>query len=218
MFEPLRKAIAAQYTAFRAPRPREVPGCACCTSPDELAAMVAAPREALGPRELDLYARQAISTIGSRADFRYYWPRLAELAIGGELLTDTEVLFGKPLYGAHHTWPVEEQDALQQLATGIGLWLAAEPLEPGDVDMWVCSIGLLAENITDPRGFLAPLLTDSVAAWANLRALVDWNTGSVRKTSRLTNAFWENAPESAARVFHWITTEPRAIDAYRAAT
>jgi hypothetical protein len=110
MFKPLREAIAAQYLAFAAARPDDVRGCACCTTSQQLAAIVSAPREVLGAAELDFYARKAMTTVGTVADFRYYWPRLAELALTDEILTDTEVLFGKPLYGAHYTWPKAEQD------------------------------------------------------------------------------------------------------------
>jgi hypothetical protein len=216
VFQPLRDAIAAQYESFRAPRPGVVRGCACCTTPKQLAALVAAPREALGPAELDFYARKAMTTVGTSEDFRYYWPRVAELAIRGELLTDTEVVFGKPLYGAHYTWPLEEQRALTRLATALGERLAAEELEPSGVDMWACAIGLLSERLEDPRGFLRPLLAEAPAAWANLRSLLEWNREDLRKKRRLTNAFWENAPASASFVLDWITSEPRAVDAARA--
>ena len=216
MFEALQAAIAAQYAAFTAPRPRDVEGCACCTAPEEIAALIAAPREALSAQDLDFYARKAMTTVGTVPDFRYYWPRVAELALTGQLLTDTEIVFGKPLYGAHHTWPAEERAALRQLAAAIGQWLAAEEQEPGDVDMWVCAVGLLAERMADPRVLLAPLFGDSPAAWANLRALVDWNRERMQKKHRLGNAFWESAPESAALLFEWLTTEPRAHEAARA--
>lgn len=216
MFEPLRDAIAMQYASFRAPQPRVVQGCAWCTSRDELGALVAKSREALGAPQLEFYARKAMTTVGTVSDFRYYWPRLAELAINGEFLTDTEVVFSKPLYGAHHTWPIEEQNALKDLAAAIGQWLAAEELEPGDVDMWVCAVGLLSEHLADPRTFLAPLLCDSAAAWTNLRALVEWNGPYVDKKHRLANALWENAPESASLIFGWITSEPQALAAARA--
>ena len=62
MFEPLRAAIVAQYEAFGAARPQTVVGCEYCTTPGELRALVAKPREELGARELDFYARKALTT------------------------------------------------------------------------------------------------------------------------------------------------------------
>lgn len=216
MVELLEDAIAAQYAAFTVPRPRQVEGCACCTTAEQLAALVSAPREALGARELDFYARKAMTTVGTVSDFRYFWPRLAELSITGALLADPEVVFGKPLYGDHTTWSAEEQHALKQLAAAIGLWLAAEEQEGGAVDTWVCAVASLVEGLADPREFLAPLLSEAPAAWANLRALVNWNAKTIQKKQRLANAFWENAPAIADLLFRWITTEPRAREAARA--
>jgi hypothetical protein len=216
MFEPLRTAIAAQYAAFRALRPRVVTGCSCCTSPDDLAALVAAPREELGAGALAFYAHKAMTTVGTVEDFRYFWPRLAELALDAQFLTSTETVFGKPAYGAHHAWPAEEQEAIRSLAAALGAWVAAEELEPDLVDSWVCAIGLLSEKLDDPRRFLSPLLADAPVAWGNLRALVEWNEDTVRRKGRLASSFWENAPEGAALMLDWLQTEPRLIEAARA--
>lgn len=216
MFEPLQAAIAAQYVAFRSPRPRVVTGCPCCTTPAELAALVAAPREALAPGALERYAAKAMTTMGSVADFRYFWPRLAELAVEGRLLTSVETVFGKPAYGQHHIWPEEEREALRGLAAALGTWLAAEEVDADLVDTWACAIGRLSEGLDDPRRFLGPLLGDSPPARANLRALVEANEATARRKRRLTNAFWDSAPRGAALVLDWLLTEPRAVEAARA--
>ena len=216
MFEPLRTAIAAQYAAFTAGRPRAVRGCSCCTTPAELAGLVAAPRETLAPGALERYAAKAMTTIGSTEDFRYFWPRLAELAVEGRLLSTAETVFGKPLYGHHRAWPAAERAALLALAAALGTWIAAEEMEPDQVDSWVCVIGLLSETLGDARQCLAPLLADTPTARAALRALVDWNRDDLRRKRRLANAFWDNAPDAAALVADWLRTEPRAIEAERA--
>src|SRR5678815_394285 len=82
-FEPLALALAEQYEAFTAPRPRSIEGCSCCTTPQQLAALVATPREELAASALDFYARKAVTTVGGTAELRYFWPRLAELSIAG---------------------------------------------------------------------------------------------------------------------------------------
>jgi hypothetical protein len=203
MFEPLVRAIAIQYESFPTVRPARVEGCACCTTPDQLCALVALPREQLSAADLDVYARKAITTIGGASEFRYFWPRLAELAIAGELTTDTEIVFGKPCYGRDQEWPSAEQDALLDLARALGRWLGAEQLDDHAVDTWICSIGLLVEGIADVRPFLAPLLDFTSAAESNLQAFVEWNRASVERKKRLTNGFWESAPTSAAAVLDW---------------
>ena len=216
MFQPLRDALADQYTEFTAPRPREVDGCECCTTAQELTALVAAPREQLTASVLDFYARKAMTTVGDAVEFRYFWPRVAELAVQGELTTDLEIIFGKPHYGEHHTWPEEEQRAILRLATALGQWIASDELEADDVDGWVCALGQLVEGVADVRPFIAPLLEETPPAWANLRAVVDRNRRSLQRKRQLWNAFWETAPTSADAIVTWLATEPRALAALHA--
>jgi hypothetical protein len=216
MFEPLRAALVAQYAAFKAPQPRAVTGCSCCTTPTELTGLVATPREALAPGALERYAAKAMTTIGSIDDFRYFWPRLAELAAEGRLLSSAETVFGKPLYGHHRAWPAPERAALLALAAALGEWIATEELDPDQVDSWVCAIGLVSETLCDVRQLLAPLLADTPTARAALRALVDSNRDDLQRKGRLANAYWDNAPEGAALVAGWLRTEPRALETARA--
>ena len=213
MFEPLSKAIALQYEAFKSPQPEAVVGCEHCTTPQDLCVLLAAPREKLTAQQLSQYAFKAVTTMGSTADFRYFWPRLAELALNREFWIDSEVVFGKPVYAQHHTWPEVEQRAIRELAAALGQWLAAEELDPDDVDSAVCGVGLLMEGLGDPTVLLEPLLTDRPEAWSNLCGFIDRNTKDMEKKHRLANAFWENAPVNASAVFNWLQAHPRVARA-----
>jgi len=211
-FDPLTRAIAQQYEAFTAPRPRHVEGCECCTTAGALCALVAAPREELSAEVLDFYARKAVSTVGGQVELRYFWPRLAELAIAGEFTTDREMVFGKPHYAEARRWPGVERAALVDLARALGQWLGADELEASEVDAWVCSIGLLAEGLADVRPLLSPLLGSTNAASANLAAFIEWNRPYIEQKRRLSNAFWRSAPASQAAVLEWYLSEPRVAD------
>ena len=213
MLQLLHDAITDQYASFKAPRPRSIVGCSHCTNEKDLAALVAVPREQLSAKALAFYASKAITTVGDTAEFRYFWPRLVELAIRGELAINQEILFGKAVYGQHHTWPDVEQRALLRLAEALGKWLALEDLD--EVDEWVCVIGLLTERLGDVRQYLAPLLSDTPAAWANLCRFLSVNERDMRRKHKLAG-FWDNAPQSAAAVYEWLTSEPRAREAARA--
>ncbi len=154
-----------------------------------------------------------MTTVGGQSDFRYFWPRIAELSIAGDLLTDREVVFGKPRYGEDQTWPTVEQTALVDLARALGQWLGAESFESSEVSEWVCSIGLLVEGLTDIRPLLSPLLESTSTGSANLMAFVAWNRPDIEKKHRLANAFWSSAPQSAAAVLEWYFSESRVQDA-----
>jgi hypothetical protein len=119
MIELIRKAIAACYAAFERTPPKGIEGCPCCTSETKLRDLIVRPLRKLTARELDSYAFKAMTTIGSVDDFRYFWPRVAELSVKEELLTDTEVVFGKLGVGKWNSWPDREQAARLQLAKAI---------------------------------------------------------------------------------------------------
>jgi hypothetical protein len=84
-----------------------------------------------------------------------------------------------------------------------------------DADSWICVIGRLSENLWDPVAFLKPLLAETPAARGNLCSVIAVNAGSIRKKHRLFSTFWADAPQSAARVLEWLSTEPRALDTAR---
>ena len=61
-----------------------------------------------------------------------------------------------------------------------------------------------------------PILATTAPAWANLRGLLQWNADPMRRKRRLGNGFWMSAPDSAAVLYDWFSTEARAQDAVRA--
>lgn len=78
----LSERIEALYVAFaQVQMPERVEGCTnCCTSEAELAGLLAVPLRELAPEALDAYACNACDTVGSEPDFRYFLPRIFELA------------------------------------------------------------------------------------------------------------------------------------------
>jgi hypothetical protein len=207
-FEFLERAIARQFQAFPTEPRGAVQGCACCTTSAQLDALVRVPRESLSAKELDVYAFKAMTTVGNADDFRYFWPRLAELAISDALSTDREVLFGKPLYGRHSSWPQSEQDALRLLAAALSERFAVETPDEFDIDSWLCAIARLIETIGDLAPFLAPLTRSTEAARENLLVLVDRNWQSIDERERPSNAFWDDAPHGAASFVAWFRHRP----------
>ena len=190
----LSAAIEQLYRAFDRPAPGAVEGCDCCTTPAERAAMLAKPLRELDARELESYGFSAVLTVGSGEDLRYFWPRLAELSLEGELATDAEIVFAKPALAEWRTrWSAAEREALDAFARAIVEWMSEEELEADDVDGWICAIGRLGGDVTR---YLDPLLAGSHAAATNLRGLYEWNARPLRR-GELWNAFWKDEPEAA---------------------
>ena len=195
----LANAIERLYHAFDRPAPRSVEGCDCCMSPAERDALLAKPLRELSAPELESYAFSAVLTVGDGDDLRYFWPRLVELALEGELVTDREIVFAQPVYAEWRArWSAAEQEAVEGLAHAIVEWMAEEELEPVDVDEWICALGRLGGDVTR---YLDPLLTPTTAAATNLRGFYEWNARDLRR-GELWNAFWEKEP-GAAHLVAW---------------
>lgn len=212
----IRQAVERQYAAFPHRVPQRVEGCECCTTPAQCDALIHSSREDLAATDLDFYAFKAITTVGTVDDFRYFWPRLVELAIDDSLITDREVLFGKPLYGHHDTWPPAERAAMLALAEALSARFAEEAIDEDAVDSWLCAIGRLTETLTDFRPFLASFTQPTDAAWTNLLVLTDRNWEAVERRNRPASAFWNDAPTAAATFLTWFRAHPQ-IQAARAA-
>lgn len=199
MHPTLSLAIEHLYDAFDRPAPATVEGCDHCMTPAERDALLAKPLRELTAPDLESYAFSAVLTVGSGDDLRYFWPRLVELALEGELLTDVEIIFAQPAHAqwrAH--WTTVEQQAVDDLADAIVEWMSEEDLEQGTVDEWICALGRLGGDVTR---YLDPLLASTTAAATNLRGFYEWNARSLRR-GELSNAFWKDEP-GAAHLVAW---------------
>lgn len=206
----LRTAIAAQYEAFQSPAPRAIYGCPCCSDPSELETLVRAPRNDLSAAQLESYASSALLTVGDVPDLRYYWPRLAELSVTGELLTDPEIVFAKPRHGNWRTWPAAEQRALVDLAHAQIEAVAERGAEVDDyaVETWVCAFAQFLDDVTV---ILGPLLRPTPGPAAALRGWYTLNERSLSR-GRLWDSFWESRTNNAERVRAWFA-EPSVVEA-----
>lgn len=186
----LSRAIVEQYRTFERPAPRRIAGCPCCASPELLAALVTLPLRELTYEQLGVYATSAISTVGSVEDFRYLWPRIAELLVTvppGQLYADAEIVIGKLRDGGWEAWPERERASVQRFLRALLERLADEPLDAPDVDSWVCAVGQATDDLV---AWLEPLLAGTPAARHNLRGFHEWNRGADGTRGVLANAFW----------------------------
>src|SRR4051812_31937193 len=193
---PMHPAVAASivalYDAFDGRRLSALEGCPCCTTPEELEALVRIPRRELTRAQLRNFATSAMSTIGNVDDFRYFWPRVAELLVTtqpDEHFVDPEILLGKLPDAEWRTWRNAEQRATEQYLVSLITRMSDEALYWLEVDRWVCGVGLALEDITSVLD--RALLADTPAARANLFGLYHRNKRDIEKRRSLGNSSWD---------------------------
>jgi hypothetical protein len=189
----LQQAIEDLYVAFRRPRPETIDGCECCLARIDVDALIHTPLRDLSYQQLSEYVTDVIYTVGSADDFRYFLPRLLELAlIEPSYANDPELLFRKLRLAGLRSWPSTEQRAIESLVDAIARRFGHEALERSEIDTWICALGQISEDVTP---HLQHLLDDRSAARHNLYGFYDWNRRDVEKRRSLGNAFWVDGAE-----------------------
>ncbi len=193
-------AVEGLYAAFgHVRRPSRVAGCPHCVAPDEDRTLLDRPLRSLTHRDLARYAVKALSTWGGAEEFRYFVPRLLELA---DVLDLPPVLFGKFRDAGWLGWPADERAAVEAfLAAWWADTLDRFPAEPDAAEI-LCCVGRAG---ADPWPYLERWgeLT-GVAAVRHLHAFVlygvEWTRGP-----RLADAFWDRGSAAHVRVVEWLT-------------
>lgn len=109
----LEAAIEGLYDAFEAPKPRYIDRCPCCGDRK----VVRNPEKALRDLtvdDLDAYAIAIFSTVGGVIDFKYYLPRMFELAaVDTSMSVAPSTLLGHLTRGEWRSWQKSEQVAVE---------------------------------------------------------------------------------------------------------
>lgn len=201
-FAPLRAAIAALYDATAAlPHPKTIEACPCCMNEAEVAELLRLDRREASSDDLSAYSFNVLSTVGAEDDFRYYLPRILELAVAHEFCwPDPEIICGKLRDGAWRAWPPVEVAALEQFASAMFESFGAIEYGEFAFDGWVCGLGRFVVPIV-PR--LSPLLSENPAAMRNLITLTSTNSKSLAE-GKLQNAFWEKTDANYAPLVEFL--------------
>ncbi|MEU6036975.1 hypothetical protein ABZ801_16365 [Actinomadura sp. NPDC047616] len=208
------RAVEGLYAAFEdVPRPRVVAGCPCCVEPDEDGALLARPLRELGVDDLGRYAAKAMTTWGTDEDFRYFAPRLLELAADDAFgWPSVEIVFGKLGMVPWPQWP--QREALERfLAAFWSRTLTRHPAHP-DAGTALCALSLAVCDVT-------PYLDEweRLDTGAAIRHLRDFATeGLIRRRGkwvRLRNAHWDTGGRPHRQAIAWFTEGPalRAVHA-----
>lgn len=197
----LTDALEAVYEVFRAPAPAKIDGCPCCVERKTVKALHTSALRDLTADDLGAYAASVFLTVGALRDFRYFLPRILELAITDRGFSiGVEVVVGKLSLAEWKTWTRHEQAAVHNL---LDIWfdaVAAECASNWDgfddgIDELLCGIGRAG---VDPIPYIERQLTDERSFALTL--LWEVNRQSIARKGRLSNAFWAGADDAHAAV------------------
>jgi hypothetical protein len=192
----LETAVDRLYVAFAdEPRPADLEACPCCVSREQVEALLGPEdRRTLPASVVADYAVHAMTTVGSASDFRYFLPRLLQLAVtDGFDWPDLEIAVGKLRLAGWAAWPASEQRAVRDVLWT--LWthtLGRHPSDP-DADTVLCAIGNAEDDIAGYLAFWASSLGTGEAAPAlHLSDLITWSARVENGRWRLLNGFWDH--------------------------
>lgn len=192
----LAAAIENLYNVFkRYPLKSPTEGCPCCVTADEVAQLESKPLRQLLPTDLDHFAKSALTTWGSVADFKHFLPRILEcIAFNADVPFDIEIAIGKLAYGQWQDWPQAERLAVRQYLKSWWRYQLSNPVVDGlyrsQIDTILCAIGRAEVDVADYLNIWrnAPLAAGSL----QLADLIHHNQACLLKRRELNNAFWED--------------------------
>ena len=199
----MTEAVERLYSAFaHEPRPVRVEGCTnCCISEEELDMLVRFPREQLGAEDLRSYASNAADTVGAEADFRYFLPRLLEVASSGELeWPDHPWVVRRLRFVPWREWDRRERDAIR---TYLRTWwsvVITEPVERDDLDEVLSSLSLVDSLDEFPRYLQMWIESGRTAKVRLARFIVD---NSMRLALGKKWDSWSN-PDAVLILYEWL--------------
>jgi hypothetical protein len=200
------------YEVFgRVPRPLKVEGCAHCVAPDEDRPLLEGPVRSLSVDVLRRYATDALLLWGGVPEFRYFLPRLLELAADNEFdWPDPEIVFSKLGRGRWTEWSDDERAVISAFLTRWWETRVDDDCPCPDIGTVLCSLGLTGIELVpflDRWGRL-----ETTGAIINLHEFV--TTGVTWPTTgpKLRNPFWEEETTAYRDVVAWLA-DGRALAA-----
>jgi hypothetical protein len=123
--------------------------CLCCVSSDQKHALGQGRLRTRTAGGLSLFAFKAMTKWGTEDDFRHFLPRLLELrALSTPADVDDFVLFGKLTYANWRSWPLAEQQAVEQFLTAWGRHLMSVYPHSSSLLEYMQILVLLSDDVT----------------------------------------------------------------------
>ena len=187
-------AVFAKYSG-----PRDLGGCPCCTTEEHSKILVSKTLRELASDELEEYARKALTTWGTLNDYKYFLPRVMELALQDSFSYCAEMMLEKLSYGGFPEWERVERQAVMGVLRSS--WCdAINAMDTKIADAILCSVGSLVKDVS-------VLLDDADRVNLDFRSEYAAYCGDPMKRT-LSNSFWKRGSCSYEQVLDWAYPAP----------
>jgi len=201
----LRATIENLYATFAAyPLRDDTNACECCHNPEDEKRLHRKLLRELDPKDLRLYAADALFVWGDVADFKHFLPRIFELAAAhGNAFEDPSVVFNKLRPGDWRNWPDVEQRSVERYLNA--LWSSVLENQPHEsygeeIEDWLCGIAQAVAQLSPYLQTWIAMETEN--AQLNLAGFIASTNFSNPKCQ--ANAFWEERAELFDEVAEWV--------------
>jgi hypothetical protein len=168
--------------------------------------LTAAPLRELTGEQIGAYAGWAITTVGSGDDYRYFLPRILELAVEEPVWIGAEppVIAGRLKRADWEMWPADQRDACLLVFQEAFRWAIQAHPNDADASDWLCGVatlnGPVGELLAAWRRSTSPNTALQLAAFAKA------NSGVVANDS-IFGGFWDYAGAAPRRaIAEWLVT------------
>lgn len=151
------------------------------------------------------YIWSVFHTVGDVGDFRYFLPRILDLAVHDRwVMPDREVILKNLPLAGWQEWPERERAAIAgvvRAAFEVALRSPDDPCADLVVDSWLCGWGMAGGDLTPLLELLARPEHEAV-----LCGFLEFNRPAIYR-GLLSNSFWDQDCAAAARVVAWLESE-----------
>jgi hypothetical protein len=187
---------------------RHIDGCPCCWEKKDHGTLTQKPLKTLTVSDLSGYLGSVFLTAGGLGDFKYFLPRIFELAATDpEACLDVEISLRNLSRAEWQTWPVWERETMQSF---IDAWFDAVTTRmqaPDDGIYYRTEIEGLLCGLAQADIALAPYLRRLLENPLAVDALYYANENRIEDKGRLQNAFWKDRREAEAEVVAFLKSE-----------
>ncbi len=205
----MHSTISELYRAFQPYRlGDDWGGCEHCVSADASERLSQTPLDELAVADLDRYSFKAMSTWGEVRHFKYFLPRLLQLAFDEfKSFGFPEVLLGKLVMGKWRSWPRIEQDAVDTFLLAFWNHQLTRDNNGNSDDEIATVLGGLALVFPDIEFLLNHWVTvRGPSAILRLASLIETTADEIMATGT-TSCLWGDAREASTQLASWIASD-----------